>query len=56
MNECVAIGNIKLNSFAYADDVNLFCSSVSGLQSLIDVCHNYSITWRFKFGIRKKNV
>ena len=53
MNEGVAIGNLKLNSFAYADDVNLFCSSASGLQSLIDVCHNYSITWRFKFGIRK---
>ena len=51
MNEGVAIGNLKLNSFAYADDVNLFCSSASGLQSLIDVCHNY--TWRFKFGIRK---
>ena len=53
MNEGVAIGNLKLNSFAYADDVNIFCSSAFGLQSLIDVCHNYSITWRFKFGIKK---
>ena len=53
MNDGVAIGNLKLNSFVYADDVNLYCSSVSVLPSLIDVCHNYCITWIFKFGIKK---
>ena len=46
MNDGVAVGNLKLKLFAYADDVNVFCS-------LIDVCNKYSITWTFKFGDKK---
>ena len=39
----VSIGNINLNSFAYADDINLFCSNASGLQMLINKCYEYSM-------------
>ena len=49
----VSIGNLRLNCFAYADDVNLFSTSAVGLQTLIDTCHTYSQRWRFKFGITK---
>ena len=46
MNDGVAVGNLKLKCFAYADDVNVVCS-------LIDVCNKYSIKWTFKFGDKK---
>ena len=49
----VRIGNDQFNSFAYADDVNLFSLTVPGLQQLIDICYHYSMKWRFVFGITK---
>ena len=49
----VSIGNMTLNSYAYADDVTLFCTTASGLQNLIDKCYLYSNKWRFNFGIKK---
>jgi len=49
----VSIQGLRLNSFAYADDVTLFCSTVPGLQRLIDVCSAYAGEWRFSFGIAK---
>ena len=38
---------------AYADDVSLFSSTVTGLQNLVDACYYYSKKWRFNFGIKK---
>jgi len=49
----VAIGNCSLNSFAYADDVNLLCTTVPELQRLINICTDYADKWRFRFGINK---
>jgi hypothetical protein len=46
----------KINSCAYADDVTLVSSTVTGLQTLIDTCVNYSIKWRFKFGAKKSKT
>ena len=44
----------KFESFAYADDVNLFSTIVrEGLQKMIDKCLIYSNNWKFKFGIKK---
>ncbi len=47
------IGNSMYNSFAYADDVSLFCLSIPGLQKLIDICVQYSLRWRFNFNQKK---
>ena len=47
----VMIGDTKYNTCAYADDITVFSSSVTGLQSLIDVCDSYAEKWRFSFGI-----
>ena len=33
----VRIGSDKFESFAYAEDVNLFCASVPGVQKMIDI-------------------
>ena len=52
-NDCINIRDVHLNSFAYADDVTLLCSTVPGLQRLIDICSAYANEWRFTFGIAK---
>ena len=49
----VSLGDVHLNSFAYADDVSLISSTVPGLQRLIDLCCNYAQRWRFRFGLKK---
>ncbi len=49
----VRIGGKLFNSFAYADDISTFSSTVPGLQELINICAKYSSYWRFKFGINK---
>ena len=47
------IGSSKFNSMAYADDIELVAANTSDLQCLVDICYNYSIKWRFKFGVNK---
>ena len=49
----VSIGPCKINSFAYADDITVLCTTTIGLQSLIDICAAYAQRWRLKFGIKK---
>ena len=49
------IGGSKFNSMAYADDIELIAANVSDLQCLVNVCYNYSIKWRFKFGVKKSS-
>ena len=53
MSDNVCIGDYSFNVFAYADDITVVCTSVPGLQRLIDTCTNYAISWRFKFGFEK---
>ena len=38
----IRIGNIHLNSFAYADDISLMSATGTVLQQLIDVCFEYA--------------
>ena len=52
----VRVFNQKINSCAYADDVNLLASTCTGLQLLVDQCVSYAKMWRFKFGIKKTKV
>ena len=47
------IGEVKYNSFAYADDVTLFSSTTTGLQNLIIICTKYANEWRFRYGWKK---
>jgi hypothetical protein len=47
------VGHKKYNSFAYADDISLFNTTVPGLQELINTCYEYATKWRFKFGEAK---
>ena len=49
------IGKHSYNSFAYADDITVYATTIPDLQELINICFQYtcSITWRFKFGTHK---
>jgi hypothetical protein len=51
----VRFGSVCLGSFAYADDVTLFSASVTGLQSMVDICAQYAQTWCFRLGIKKSH-
>ncbi len=47
------IGRNKINSFAYANDLTLLCTPVSGLQSLLIVCVDCVAKWRRRFNPKK---
>jgi hypothetical protein len=53
MSDKVSIGSCSINVFAYADDITVMCTTVPGLQRLIDRCAEYALKWRFKFGVKK---
>ena len=56
-SECgLKIGKTKVNGFAYADDITLLSSSITGLQRLINMCTSYADTWRFSFGAQKSKT
>ena len=42
--------------FAYADDLNLVSTTAAGLQSLMNICHQYAHAWRMKFNPTKTNI
>ena len=52
--ECgIKIQNLILNLIAYADDINLFSTTSTGLQELINTCYTYAKTWRIRFNPTK---
>ena len=55
-NHGVRIQNFHLNVLAYADDLNLLCTTASGLQALIDLCEAYAHKWRMRFNPTKTNI
>jgi len=52
-SEGVRVFGQKFNSCAYADDISVFSSTVTGLQNLVNMCVSYAKKWRFKFGAKK---
>lgn len=49
----IRVLDLQLNCCTYADDITLFCSTVPGLQRLIDTCVTYANSYRFRFGLKK---
>lgn len=46
------LGNMTINNFAYANDVTVFSSTITGLQFLINnKCSLNENIWRFSFSI-----
>ena len=49
----VRISDLKLNCCTYADDITVFASTITGLQTLMDTCISYADMWRMKFSKTK---
>ncbi|CAL4256103.1 unnamed protein product, partial [Meganyctiphanes norvegica] len=49
----VRIHDFKLSVIAYADDINLFSTTTTGLQKLMNICESYATKWRMKFNPTK---
>ncbi len=56
MRDVVSVGTCHFNNFAYADDITLLCTTVPGLQRLINTSVEYSKMWKFNFGIKKNKM
>ena len=52
-NHGMHLYNFVLNAIAYADDINLFSTTTTGLQELINTCESYAKRWRIKFNPKK---
>jgi len=52
MSNKLSIGYYSCNVFAYAYTITVMCTTVPGLQRLIDRCVKHTLKWMFKFGIR----
>jgi hypothetical protein len=50
------INNINVSTLVYADDIVLLSPVDSHLQRLLDICNEFSKTWRIKFNAKKSNV
>ena len=42
-------GTCKVNHVAYADDITLLSTTAIAMQHMLNICHEYSITWRFMY-------
>ena len=47
------IGEVLLNHLTFADDIYVLCSSVRGLQSILDVCQAYAESHKIIFNCSK---
>jgi len=47
------VGEVLLNRLMFADDICMFCPSVRGLQSILDVCQTYAESHGILFSCRK---
>jgi len=47
------LGNLIVNHFLFADDIDIFAPSAKRLQELLDVCSNFADTHRVVFNVSK---
>ena len=52
----ISINSLSLPLPSFADDVTLLTLFPSFLQSLMNLCHNYSLRWRYQFNHMKSGV
>ena len=50
------INSINISTIIYADDIVLLSPVDSHLQRLLDICDEYSKTWRIKLNAKKSNI
>ena len=52
----ICINSSKLASPSFADDVSLIVLHPSFLTTFMNICHEYSLTWRYEFNHSKSGV
>ena len=52
----LSLGESKLSTFMYADDMAIVADNPLQMQRLLDICEQYSIAHRFRFNPRKCEV
>ena len=52
----ISINSLSLPSPSFADDVTLLALFTSFLQTLMNLCHDYSLRWRYQFNHIKSGV
>ena len=52
----MSINSLSLPSPSFADDITLLALFLSFLQTLMNLCHNYSSWWRYQFNYIKRGV
>ena len=54
-NHCYAISidSLSLPALSFADDVTLLALFPSFLKTFLNICHQYSVTWRYEFNHTK---
>jgi Reverse transcriptase (RNA-dependent DNA polymerase) len=52
----LSLGNTRLSTFLYADDMAIVADNQEKMQRLLDICERYSMAHRFRFNPRKCEV
>ena len=57
-NHCyvISINSLSLPAPSFADDVTLLALFPSFLKTVLNICHQYSVTWRYEFNHTKSGV
>ena len=57
-NHCyaISINSLSLPALSFADDVTLLALFPSFLKTFLNICHQYSVTWRYEFNHTKSGV
>ena len=57
-NHCyaISINSLSLPAPSFADDVTLLALFLSFLKTFLNICHQYSVTWRYEFNHTKSRV
>ena len=57
-NHCyaISINSLSLPAPSFADDITLLALFPSFLKTFLNICHQYSVTWRYEFNHTKSGV
>ena len=47
------MGNSYVGALSYADDINLLCPSIRGLNKMLDICNSFADMYEIKFNAKK---
>ena len=56
-NSCaLSINSLKLTSASFADDISLLALYPTSLRTILNICYEYSVKWRYEFNHVKSGI